>query len=453
METRANLVIVGLFTLLAMAAAFAFVYWVARLDERGNLVPLVVRIQGSAAGLGEGSDVLFNGVKVGKVTRVAIDVNDPRLVFAHTEVRAETPIRTDTSATLGSQGLTGVTYIALKGGSPDAGLLRGADGKDAVIEAAPSALGDLTEVVRDLAGRANGVVVSLEGVIRDNREPLAKALKNAEKFTGALAANSEGVEKFMAGVSKAAESLDKLSTRLDASIAGVERLVAAVDPGKVRSTVDDVSAFAADLKGTSGDIKDLVASAGKAMGDLSKFSQGINASLANVDKLVAALDADKVRGAVDDVAKAAAGARAAVDSAAGVTEVLSRRREDIDGIVTDLSQFAERINAASARVDGVLSKLDGFLGTGDAKGVMEELRLTLSEYRTLGETLNARVAEIAGGLAKFSNRGLDDVRALVQETRQSMARIDRAISEFESNPQRLIFGGEQVRQYTGRPRR
>ena len=65
METRANYVIVGIFTLVAILAAFAFVYWTAAIGDRGETAVLRVRIPGSASGLGRGSLVLFNGVKVG----------------------------------------------------------------------------------------------------------------------------------------------------------------------------------------------------------------------------------------------------------------------------------------------------------------------------------------------------------------------------------------------------
>ena len=85
METRANYVIVGIFTLAAILAAFAFVYWTAAVGDRGETTVLRVRIPGSASGLGRGSAVLFNGVRVGDVRRVYIDVQNPRVAIADTE--------------------------------------------------------------------------------------------------------------------------------------------------------------------------------------------------------------------------------------------------------------------------------------------------------------------------------------------------------------------------------
>jgi phospholipid/cholesterol/gamma-HCH transport system substrate-binding protein len=57
-------------------------------------------------------------------------------------------------------------------------------------------------------------------------------------------------------------------------------------------------------------------------------------------------------------------------------------------------------------------------------------------------------------LEKFSGRGLDQVEALVQESRRSIQRIERAVADLERNPQRIISGGEgTVRRYDGRARR
>ncbi len=356
METRANYVTVGLFTLIVIAAAFSFIYWVARLGDQTGLVPLQVRIAGSVTGLGEGSDVLFNGIKVGKVNRVAFDAADPRIVYAITSVKPDTPIRADTTATIGSQGLTGVSYISLKGGTPAAPLLLGSD-QTPIIEATPSAVGDILETVRAVAGRADAMMVSLDEFMKEVRGPAAQSVKNIETFSSSLAKNADGFDKFLVNVSKAAESLEGLSAKLDTSIVRTQEILAAVDPKKVEASIDNIQAFTAQLK--------------------------------------------------------------------------------------DSTQ----------RIDGVLAKLDTFLGNADAKGLGDEVRLTLADFRETSQTLRTRVNEISAGLARFSNQGLEDVRALVQDTRRSINRIEQTVSDFEANPQRVITGGERPRTFDGRPKR
>ena len=119
METKANYVTVGAFTLLVFLAGFAIVYWVARVDTGGQTSRLDVVIEGSVTGLGVGSLVKFNGIDVGKVTGLSFDEANPRLVIARTVVSGDLPISRSTKAQLGSTGLTGIAFIEFQGGDPN----------------------------------------------------------------------------------------------------------------------------------------------------------------------------------------------------------------------------------------------------------------------------------------------------------------------------------------------
>jgi phospholipid/cholesterol/gamma-HCH transport system substrate-binding protein len=136
------------------------------------------------------------------------------------------------------------------------------------------------------------------------------------------------------------------------------------------------------------------------------------------------------------------------------TEKFSTRSEDVERILDDTRQLAERLNKASVRVDGILVKVDNLLGSDDAQGVMVDLRETLDAYKQVADTLNAKLGPITDGLARFSGKGLRDVEALVGDSRRAIGRIESAISDLERNPQRIISGGDgTVRQYDGRARR
>src|SRR5919199_2436763 len=119
METRANYVVIGLFTLAVLAGAFGFVYWLARYGEGGRRQTYDIVFMGSVAGLNRGAAVLFNGIRVGEVDNLTLDPRDPQRVNARVRVDSETPVKSDTRAQLEFQGLTGVAYVALVGGSPD----------------------------------------------------------------------------------------------------------------------------------------------------------------------------------------------------------------------------------------------------------------------------------------------------------------------------------------------
>ena len=114
METRANFVLIGSFTLAVIAAAFGFVLWFQSLHTTKARSPLRIVFEGPASGLRNGGSVNFNGIRVGEVISVKLD--NPRRVVALAMVENNAPIRKDTLVGLEFQGLTGVAAISLKGG-------------------------------------------------------------------------------------------------------------------------------------------------------------------------------------------------------------------------------------------------------------------------------------------------------------------------------------------------
>src|SRR5258707_10767881 len=113
METRANYVLIGAFTLAVIAAAFGFVLWFQSLHTTKARSPLRVIFEGPATGLRNGGSVNFNGIRVGEVVRVKLD--NPRRVVALAMIENNAPIRKDTPVGLEFQDLTGVAAISPKG--------------------------------------------------------------------------------------------------------------------------------------------------------------------------------------------------------------------------------------------------------------------------------------------------------------------------------------------------
>src|SRR5262245_7848591 len=120
MEIRARYILVGLFVLAIAAAGFGFVYWLHNAGGLGERAVSRVRFDNGVSGLRSGSAVLFNGMRVGEVTRLQIDVANPRQVVASIAVDRHTPVRADTQVGIEVQGLMGSPSITLKGGAAGA---------------------------------------------------------------------------------------------------------------------------------------------------------------------------------------------------------------------------------------------------------------------------------------------------------------------------------------------
>jgi phospholipid/cholesterol/gamma-HCH transport system substrate-binding protein len=82
-----------------------------------------IAFSGSVSGLQRGGQVLYRGIPVGRVADIRIDPDDVETVLVAVEIDRETPIKSDTVATLESQGLTGIAYVQLRGGTKESARL------------------------------------------------------------------------------------------------------------------------------------------------------------------------------------------------------------------------------------------------------------------------------------------------------------------------------------------
>ncbi|MCR4268925.1 MlaD family protein [Nitratireductor sp. ZSWI3] len=457
METKANYVLVGFFTVLAILAAFGFVYWTAAIGDRGETAALRFRIPGSASGLSRGSAVLFNGVKVGDVRRVYLDLNNPTVAIADAEVDRLTPITHSTRADVGLAGLTGQANIELRGGDPsEPNLLDVAEEQDTVaeIQASPSAVTNLLQTAQSLLTRADSVVSQLEGFTQDARAPLTQTIRNVERFSQALERNSDGIDTFLANVSSLSETISGVSGQLDRTLKAAEELITSVDRDKVASVVSNIEQFSQRLDQVSENFDGLMKGVDQTVTSIRTFSDGASETLSKLDGVLDSVDPATVKATLGNFEEASTAVNQAARNIADVSETVDKRKEDIDKFITDASQLADQLNRSSVRLDSVLAKLDGMLESGDGEGIVAEARATLKSFRDMAETLTTRVNAISGGLERFSGQGLREVEALVRDARRSINRIEGAVSDFEQNPQRIITGGEgSIRRYDGRVRR
>ena len=155
METRANYVLIGLFTLAVIAAAFGFVMWFSGAEKPGGRNTYKIVFTGSVSGLSVGGWVLFNGVRVGEASKIDLMPQDPSRVYALIRIDSRVPVHTDTQAQLEYTGLTGVASVALKGGSTDTPLLQTTEKEPGVIYAEPSEFQDLVASARRIALQAS----------------------------------------------------------------------------------------------------------------------------------------------------------------------------------------------------------------------------------------------------------------------------------------------------------
>ena len=200
METRANYALIGLFMLAVTAGAFVFVYWFSRAGEGGDRAIYRIVFDGAVSGLRTGGAVFFNGIKVGEVSDLKLNSQNPRQVLAAISVDKSVPIRADAKVGLDFQGLTGIASISIKGVSSDSLPLTVENGQLPTLIADPAATQDVTATIREVAVNASALVRRLDEDISENKESLRTTLTNIESFSTALGRNAEQLDRVMAGL-------------------------------------------------------------------------------------------------------------------------------------------------------------------------------------------------------------------------------------------------------------
>jgi phospholipid/cholesterol/gamma-HCH transport system substrate-binding protein len=180
MERNANYALVGMASLMLFIGLAVFVVWLARLQFASDYDLYDIVFIGPVRGLTEGGEVHFNGIKVGEVSKIALDKRDPNRVIARARVTSDVPIKTDSYATLEPQGITGINYVQITAGSPRLPLLKDTvpDNQVPVLKTQRSALSDFLE------GGGTVLTRTVEALDRVN---LVLSDKNIKAFTGIMA--------------------------------------------------------------------------------------------------------------------------------------------------------------------------------------------------------------------------------------------------------------------------
>jgi phospholipid/cholesterol/gamma-HCH transport system substrate-binding protein len=269
METKANYIVTGLFTLAVIVGAFGFIYWFQSTSGSREQATYRVVFDGSVSGLRTGASVTFNGIRVGEVAKLDLDAVDPRKVLALVNVDSTVPVRADTKAGLQFQGLTGLAEVSLTGGAPNAPPIAADGGRPPTLYADAGASADVTQQARDVLAR-------IDGLVAENETALHLSLHNIETVTATLADNSERLDKMMAG-------LQTLTG--DAS-----------GNGQIGQAVDSIRRLADDLDKRSGEISTGLAQfSNSGLKQFEAFAVDGRHTLAELDKAIKNIDQHPTR--------------------------------------------------------------------------------------------------------------------------------------------------------------
>ena len=218
METRANYTIIGAFVIMAGIAIMGFVLWLGQSQFQREFDLYDIVFDGPVS-LEKGAEVRYIGIKVGEVERIAIDRADISKVRARIRIDSQTPVKTDSVATIDFAGITGLTFIQIDAGSPSSPILvRHAGGPVPVIRSEKTQLEELFLGGRELMQSANDTIVQVNRLLSDeNMTRMETTLANLEIISDKLARDGGLIDSAggtLTSVGRASESIAAISGSL-----------------------------------------------------------------------------------------------------------------------------------------------------------------------------------------------------------------------------------------------
>jgi phospholipid/cholesterol/gamma-HCH transport system substrate-binding protein len=292
MEKNANYALVGLSSLILFIGLVIFVVWLARLRINAEYDLYDILFQGPINGLSQGGEVRFNGIKVGEVTKIALDRTNPARVIARARVTSDVPIRIDSYATLEPLGITGVNYVQITAGSPNKPLLKDTvpRGTIPIIRSQRSALSDL------LQGGGTVLTRTIEALDRVNRvlsDENIKTFSQALSDTQAVTAELNRRRAIIGDAQKAVQDADAAIQQVNELVKSSQQLV----DGDGRRSLKNIADAAEEAKVSAREVRGMIE---KLQGPTSDFANnGLPQVTAAVIQLRSAAEA--LQRLVDDI--------------------------------------------------------------------------------------------------------------------------------------------------------
>lgn len=413
METRANYALIGAFTIAGFVGLVLFLMWFAKLEIDRQFAYYDVDFP-EVSGLSVSSSVLFAGLTVGQVVSMDLSPSGDGTVRVRIEVAEDTPVRSDSRASLSVQGVTGVSNVAITAGSPASPLLRAEGGGIPVIQADRSVLQALSDQGPQMIERLNTVAAQLTELFGDdNQQRVTNILSNIEQSSGNL-------DKAMADITTATTAIASAAD----NIAGFGDQIGSLSDA-AKTTLGNVDTTLARLTDSADNVDNALVSATSTLdqvrtyveGDLSSLTQELNSSATSLRGL-----ADRAGGSMDGLDQTIASAGRAFD---GADRVLNT---DIGPVVTDLRQTLANLDAAIASV------------TDDLPAITGQLRSAATSADTAFASLRGMVEGSRGSVQSFAQDGLPQITRMAADLRGLVDNVNQLVSALRRNPSQILTG-------------
>lgn len=214
-----NYALVGAFVLTLGAVMIAGILWLAAGGAWQKKYDIYLAVEDeSVAGLNLDALVKYNGVDVGKVQAITLDHTNPQRVNLLFAIERGTPIKEDTIAVLKTQGLTGIAYVELNGGSAGSPALTIHPGsRYPQIRTSPSLAARLENVLPSVLAKLDSTSSNINAMLsEENQAAVRSTLADIATVARTVAARKDSIDTGLADAASSLRNAAKASTKIDA---------------------------------------------------------------------------------------------------------------------------------------------------------------------------------------------------------------------------------------------
>ena len=196
MDTKVNYAVLGFISVLLIVLFAGAVIWWSMGFTQNEYNIYEVDMHQDVTGLSQDAPVKYNGVQVGYVSSMSLNLSNPQEVILLLRIKQGIPITTSTVATLMTQGVTGIAYIGLSARSPNAPLLKAEPGQQyPIIPTEPSLLLQLSSIVKDASTELTALSDSMQTMLTsENAQNFKTILANLAAVSTLLAQNDQAMQ-------------------------------------------------------------------------------------------------------------------------------------------------------------------------------------------------------------------------------------------------------------------
>jgi phospholipid/cholesterol/gamma-HCH transport system substrate-binding protein len=230
-DSKVNYAAVGVFVLALSAVLIIAILWLAvGAGSKKHYDLYMAIVNESVAGLNVDASVKYLGVDVGKVRTIELNPSDPQEVQLIFAIAKGTPIKEDTEAVLKTQGLTGIAYVELRGGTPDSQPLVAGPGQYPVIRTRPSLSARLENVLTTVLANLDRTAANVNALFDDeNLAEVKKILVNTSQVMNTIAAQKTEIASLIANAAKTADQTARAAAHIDPMLARISKSADALE--------------------------------------------------------------------------------------------------------------------------------------------------------------------------------------------------------------------------------